>query len=118
MSVEAGNTKSQFINLHNQDEAATLRCTPFSQAYLSTPYDLKNAAAAAGLPVSIHCIGCECMQWRKVKTVEGVKGFCGLAGVPPEVQVSVLHSAANERREIPPELLAIIERELNGQCSN
>ena len=75
-------TNGKIDMILTEKEAATRRCTPFAVAYLMTPLVDRNVASAAGLPVSMNCIGSRCMQWRG--HYEGDLGYCGLAGKPSE----------------------------------
>jgi hypothetical protein len=42
------------------------------------------------------CMGSLCMAWRDVNTQRGVKGYCGLAGMPPGVAQPLLARAIDQ----------------------
>lgn len=60
----------------------------------------EKTALTLGCPVALAgnqgngmlCGGSGCMAWREVETKDGKRGFCGMAGTPPDVQGALIRA--------------------------
>ncbi len=56
------------------------------------PQRMDRDAPAYG-ELGTRCCGSKCMAWRSVRSQQGERGYCGLAGMPAEVNQAIIGKA-------------------------
>lgn len=67
--------------MHTEESAKKLWC-PMARVYADKNNFYYDTRAEFTVNPTTTCLASSCMMWRWVTTLDGDKGYCGLAGVP------------------------------------